>query len=124
MKTINKTLIVSALSWGLLTTPAIAKAVSNIDSSHWINKLTVSGALEVEYGSSESYAGVDSSDVTLATVELGFDARINDRIDAHLTFLYEEDDTPIEVDEGTISVSLNAGHSVVMGQMYVPFGAF
>lgn len=131
MQKMNKTLLVSALSWSLLVTSAVskegeahAKAISNIDSAHWINRLTVGGLLEVEASSAESFSGASSSDLTLATAELVFDARVNPSIDAHLSFLYEEDDTPFEVDEATISVALDDSKSVVMGQMYVPFGAF
>ena len=127
----KKILPITILCWGLVVTPGIAKedephvkSLRAIDSSHWINKLTVGGLLEVEANSSESYTGVDSSDLTLATAALAFNAKINDRIEAHLSFLYEEDETPLEVDEGTIVVSLAGGSSLVMGQMYVPFGPF
>ncbi|MEE8300436.1 MAG: LbtU family siderophore porin [Desulfatiglandales bacterium] len=93
----------------------------------------LSGLIEVE-ASSEAIDHVDpavdderSSDIVLATVELGVDADIAKHVKGHILFLFEEDDTePIEVDEGIISID---GEDVLplylnAGTMYVPFGRF
>lgn len=130
MKRLKKVLIATALSGGFIAMPAIAeedlhtKVIQQLGSSHWMNKLTFSGILEVEARSTESYAGADSSDISLATAVLTFDAKINTRIDAHLSLLYEEDETPLEVDEATIVVMLGENQVIVMGQMYLPLGVF
>ncbi len=67
----------------------------------------------------------DSSDITLATVELGVDVDVSPHVGGHVLFLYEEDGgSGVEVDEGFIILDgkdrvpfyLNAG------KMYVPFG--
>jgi len=46
----------------------------------------------------------ETSDIVLATVELAMDADIVDHVQGHILFLHEEDDTPIEVDEGIITI--------------------
>ena len=44
-------------------------------------------------------------------------------VNAYVSFLYEEDDTAYDVDEGYISVALGAIH-IQAGQMYIPFGSY
>jgi hypothetical protein len=69
----------------------------------------------------------NSSDIVLATAELGVDADIAKHVKGHILLLWEEDDTePIDLDEGIISIN---GEDVVplylnTGKMYVPFGRF
>ncbi|MFC1749492.1 LbtU family siderophore porin [Pseudomonadota bacterium] len=105
-----------------LSLPALAVALPLTASAADIE---VSGAIEVEASFGDSYAGTDSSDITLATVELGFDSQINDRVSAHLLMLHEDDDTePMEVDEGIISIDMGNGWAINAGRMYVPFGAY
>ncbi len=116
MKTIKlKHLSASMLiAMGMGATPAMAEPT-----------LKVSGAVEIEMNSGEAYDSAEkSSDIALATVELGFDAKINDRVSAHILMLHEDDSTESPtIDEGTITISdgtmfLNAG------RMYIPFGNF
>ena len=98
----------------------------------WFENITLSGAIEVEAGfekidyNDPATKDEDSSDIVLATVELGIDAEITKHVSGHILFLYEEDDTDLEVDEGIISIN---GEDVLplylnAGQMYVPFGNF
>jgi hypothetical protein len=99
----------------------------------WADKITLSGLIEAE-GYYEDYdydtpaeKDEDSSDITLATVELGIDVDIIKHVKGHLLFLWEEDDTePVDVDEGYITLD---GEDVVplylnVGKLYVPFGNF
>lgn len=88
-------------------------------------EVEISGLIEAEANFASDFNDVDSSDIALATVELGFDAQINDRVSSSVLLLHEDDDTePMEVDEGTITVDLTNGWSVTAGRMYVPFGVF
>ncbi|ALP53385.1 hypothetical protein Tel_09600 [Candidatus Tenderia electrophaga] len=88
-------------------------------------ELEFGGLVEAELFVGDEFTGADYSDIVLATIELGVDARLNDRVSAHLLMLHEDDDTePMEVDEGFISVRLDHGLSVSAGRMYVPFGSF
>jgi len=67
--------------------------------------LSFSGAVEVEYGFENGYGDEKTSDITLATVELGVEARISDWAVTDVVLLWEEDDTPqVEVDKGTITL--------------------
>ena len=104
----------------LLVLPTVSFA-----SDNWADRVQVSGVVEVEAGAVDD-SSVDSSDIATATVQLGIEATINDGVTGHVLLLHEEDDTPLEVDEGSITVSLNGQGSVYLtaGQMYVPFGNF
>jgi hypothetical protein len=99
----------------------------------WADKITLSGFIEAE-AFYEDYDyddpaedDEDSSDITLATVELGVDVDIIKHVKGHVLFLWEEDDTePVDVDEGFITLD---GEDVVplylnVGKLYVPFGNF
>jgi hypothetical protein len=99
----------------------------------WADKITLSGVIEAE-AFYEDYDyddpaedDEDSSDITLATVELGVDVDIIKHVKGHVLFLWEEDDTePVDVDEGFITLD---GEDVVplylnVGKLYVPFGNF
>ena len=97
----------------------------------WSDKITLSGAIEVEVG----YEDFDyddpaeddekSSDISLATVELGVDVDIVKYVKGHVLFKYE-DDEDVFVDEGSISIN---GEDVVplylnAGKLYIPFGNY
>jgi len=100
----------------------------------WADKITLSGVIEVE-ANYENYDydnpaadDEDSSDITLATVELGVDVDIIKHVKGHVLFLWEEDenDDNVVVDEGFITLD---GEDVVplylnVGKLYVPFGNF
>ena len=87
---------------------------------------TVSGLLEAEMSFADSYTGQSSSDIVLATAELSFDAEISEWVSGHVSLLYEEDETDLEVDEGYIQYgnSFLSSFSVKAGQIYIPFGNF
>ena len=99
----------------------------------WADKITLSGVIEAEayyedYDNDDpAIKDEDSSDITLATVELGVDVDITKHVKGRVLFLWEEDDTePVDVDEGFITLD---GEDVVplylnVGKLYVPFGNF
>lgn len=86
---------------------------------------TLSGAVEVEAGFVSNDDG-DTSDITVPTVELGIDNKLNDKLDGHLLFLYGqgENSDNISVDEATLTFKPREGLDVTVGRMYVPFGKF
>ena len=94
----------------------------------WWQGVEMSGVVEVEASHTDrsGFSGGDESDIAVATVELGIDARINDWTRANVTLLYEEDDTPLDVDAATLTI----GNSDVTplyftaGKMALPFGHF
>lgn len=84
------------------------------------------GALvEIEAGHSSPYSGRGSSDLQVATVEIGVAGKINDWVTGEIILLYEEDETPLEVDVAAVNIAPPGGPwYLVAGQQYVPFGAF
>jgi len=99
---------------------------------NWADKIHPGACIEVE-ASYEDYnfhdpskRDTDTSDLVLATVEIGFDVDIAKHVKASLFFLYEEDATDFDVDQGIITID---GADVVplyvdLGKMYIPFGMF
>ena len=98
----------------------------------WADKIHPSACIEVEASYQDynfhdpSVRDTDTSDLVLATVEIGFDVDITKHVKASLFFLYEEDATEFDVDQGIITID---GADVVplyvdLGKMYVPFGRF
>ena len=90
------------------------------------DKISMGGVLEVELGyeDNEEPPAMKGSDIVLATVEIGIDAEINDKVKGHILLLWEEDDTPLDIDEGTITLTAPYGLSLTAGKMYIPFGAY
>ncbi|MBK83894.1 MAG: LbtU family siderophore porin [Pseudomonadota bacterium] len=87
--------------------------------------LVIAGAVEVEAAYGEDYAGEASSDVAVATVELGLSHEISNELSANVVLLFEEDDTPLEVDVATLTYSpWESFFSFNLGQDYMPFGTY
>lgn len=95
--------------------------------SEWV---TISGLIEAEVGfesiDHSDGSEEDNSDVTLATVELGIEAKPLDWTTGFILFLYEEDDDDLNVDEGhvTLGATDDTPYYLTIGKLYVPFGAF
>jgi len=90
--------------------------------------LTVTALVETEFSSAKDFAGDRSSDLTLSTVELGFDFTPTEWAAGHVLFKYEEgeNDDNIEVDEAFVTLG-NAEHFPLLltaGKFVLPFGAF
>lgn len=93
--------------------------------SGWFSKVEVHGAVEVEGSYSDPYTGGSTSDIALATAAIGLQAQVHDWVGAEVSLLYEEDDTPLELDTGSITLAPpNGPWSLQAGQIYVPFGVF
>ena len=94
----------------------------------WTDRINIGVLLETEvsYSKTDLTTGGDTttSDIVLATAELDIGVEIHEKVYGQLNYLYEEDDTPLGVDVGTITVGDFNGVSVTVGQMYVPFGMF
>jgi len=105
---------ISALCIGYLP---MVMADSSIDTS---------GVLEVELSTGKDYNGNRNGDITLATASVAMDTVLSDHASAHVSLLYEEGETPLEIDEAYISARprFPSAISFKVGQMYVPFGTF
>lgn len=87
--------------------------------------ISFGGVVEVEAFYSNPYAGGDESDVVLATGALGVTAAINGWIRAEVSTLYEENETPLEIDTASVMLAKpHGGWSMRAGQFYVPFGVY
>jgi len=93
------------------------------EDQHWVQRINMSGVVEAEYGSAESFDGTKSSDIAVATVEVNIDAKVTDKVNAYITLLHEEDATDFSVDAAYIDVDLGVVN-VQAGAMGAPFGAF
>lgn len=92
----------------------------------WLDRIEIAGLIEVEASYVSPYEGDSESDITLATAELGIAAQVNDWVDAAISFLYEEDETDLEVDIASITIANPEATPVFItaGQLYVPFGSY
>jgi hypothetical protein len=91
------------------------------------DRITISGLLEVA-ASAENLELADgdseaTSDLTLATAQLGFGLKLTEKVRGNLSFLYEEDATDLEVDEAAVDLNF-APLFARLGRLYVPFGVF
>jgi hypothetical protein len=111
----------------------LEEAMGTGGMSRWLDRISLSGLIEVEAGYEDidyddpAVDDEDSSDLVLATVELGIDVDFIKHVSGHVLLLWEEDETePLDVDEAFIRLD---GEDVLplylqAGKMYVPFGNF
>lgn len=93
---------------------------------NWYRNIEIAGLIEVEAGYLSPYEGDSESDIVLATAELGIHSQVNDWIEAGISFLYEQNETDLEVDTAYLTLT-NADASplfLTAGQVYVPFGVY
>lgn len=89
--------------------------------------LTIGGVIEVEYGVENLANGNNNDAITLSTAELGIAGALDERFDAYLTLLYEQDENNnnIAVDEAVLNGKTADGkYAFAVGRLYVPFGAY
>ncbi|TAA41762.1 LbtU family siderophore porin [Corallincola spongiicola] len=101
------------------------QAKANAPASEWNKYITVSGVVEVEAGYADPFAGDSESDIVLATAELGVTAIVHPWVAADIVFLYEEDETDLEVDVATVTIANPDGSwHLLAGKQYLPFGNY
>lgn len=85
--------------------------------------VTISGSIEIEAGYTDTDTD-DTSDIRLATVELGVEAKPIQHLSGHLVLLFEEDDTELEIDQGYIRLDGEdrCPFYAEAGRLYLPFG--
>ncbi|OQW85938.1 MAG: hypothetical protein BWK76_07290 [Desulfobulbaceae bacterium A2] len=126
-KFLNSTMVATALVLGAAG-GAVAGAEEKAPLGKINDALTVTALLETEFSSAKNFAGESSSDLTLSTVELGFDFTPTDWAAAHVLLKYEEgkNDNDIEIDEAFFTLG-NAEHfplKFTAGKFVLPFGVF
>lgn len=91
------------------------------------SSLSITGLVEMEGSYEKIEGGDDSSDLALATVELGIEATLNEQTHGHVVLLWEDGEEEIAVDEAVISLTapqpiLNHELTLHAGRIYLPFG--
>ena len=92
--------------------------------SEWV---TLSGTIEIEAGFESSDADdSDSSDISLATAELGIEATPQDWVTGFMLISWEDDDDELIVDQAHITLGNtdDIPYYLSAGKLYVPFGVF
>jgi uncharacterized coiled-coil protein SlyX len=108
----------------------LAAAEGEAPAEAWFRNVEIAGLVEVEAGYSDygdGFVDEDSSDVVLATFELGIASQITPWVEAGASLLYEDDgETQLDVDTAFVTLA-NPDRSplfVTAGQIYVPFGLY
>lgn len=113
----------------LVTAIAMIGLVSNevaFAENDWLSGVAVDGVLKIMAGYSKDYADKDASDIIVHTAILGITAKPNEWATGRLTYKYEENKTPLSVDDAYIilgNLDKSPGY-LKMGQFVVPFGNF
>ena len=89
----------------------------------WFNGVEVGGVIEVEGAYERPYEGDTATDISVATVELGIGAEVNDWVGGEVVLLYGGED--VGVDAASLAIGPPSGDwSLTVGQQYLPFGTF
>ncbi len=91
----------------------------------WWQGVSMSGLVEVEAVSANT-DDADTSDIAVATVELGLEAELSDWARASVVLLYEEEGTPLDVDAATLTFGNTevSPFYLTVGRTVIPFGRF
>jgi hypothetical protein len=92
----------------------------------WHERLELAGLVEVAASHRDPFTGAAEDDLVLATFELAISAQLSDWVEVGASLLYEEDDTPLELDTAFIAFANPRVRPlfVTVGQFYLPFGAY
>ncbi len=102
-------------------------ADSSIGDEGMMSSWQFSGLMEMQVNAGHDFSGKILSDITVATIELAAQTRINPWVSASIALLYEEDNTePHEVDAAilTLGNKEDQPYTVTVGRTYVPFGVY
>lgn len=120
--------VIKEKDWQLKKMGMQAKEVvkqSEEDESAWFKRIELSGTLELEASHSDPFAGQPTSDLVVATAEMGLAAQVHDWVAGEITLLHEEDDTNLEVDVATVTIAQpDSWWFLTGGQFYLPFGTY
>ncbi|MEX2617843.1 MAG: LbtU family siderophore porin [Alphaproteobacteria bacterium] len=92
----------------------------------WWKRVKIGGVIEAEATSTSSFGNNDSSDLTLAKVELYFDANPVKYVNTHVQLLFEDGSNNITLDEAFVTLGDTGEFPAYLqvGQFAVPFGNF
>ncbi len=93
-------------------------------SAAWPENVEVGGSLIGEFGATTGDLYSDSSDLSVYEFYLLMNVELHERVDATVSFLYEEAGTPFGIDEAFMTLEGNEMWMFNLGKMYLPFGRF
>ena len=104
----------------------VSANVSMADDNQWLTGVKVYGLVQVEAQYHQDYEDTDTSDIVVDEMDFGIEARVNKWAKADIIFIYEEDGTPLGIDEAFLTLGNTDESPLYMaeGQMYVPVGNF
>lgn len=111
------------LSVLIITTPLNVFSATPTDGLEF----SISGVIEVEYGVENLAIGGGSDSLTLSTAEINIARPLNEKFDAYIILLYEQDENNnnIIVDEAVLNgKTVDGKYAFAVGRLYVPFGAY
>lgn len=119
MKLKLKPLVAAAISFGLINTNLLM-------ADEILSGVTLSGSLQIETEYNRDYDDTNTSDIVVDELTLGIEAQVHKWVNTQILFLYEEGETPLEIDEAFITLGDLETLPIYlsMGQLYVPFGNF
>ena len=88
------------------------------------DQLSMSGVLEIDAYSLDQDNGPDELDLVVSTLEVGLDARINEKLGISTVFLYEDGFNGLEVDTAIMQLALSDDIEMTAGQMTLAFGRY
>ncbi|MBF0263740.1 MAG: LbtU family siderophore porin [Gammaproteobacteria bacterium] len=104
----------------ILSTQTHAEEVISV-----MDAVEIGGLIEVEAQNVSPDGAASSSDIYVATAELGIGAKINKNVTADMVLLYEGPDATLELDAATITITPDSMPlSFTFGKTGVPFGVF
>ena len=93
----------------------------------FLDSIEVGGVVEIEATDSRDFAKTDSSDITLAKVELFLDARPADYVSTHVQLIYEDGGSEVvSLDEAIVTLGDPEAFPAYLqaGKWVMPFGGF
>ncbi|NNJ92895.1 MAG: carbohydrate porin [Gammaproteobacteria bacterium] len=105
----------------------MSESSSSTDGS-WFKAVEIGGVVEIEAQQVSPDGAADTSDIYVATAELGVAAQVNDWVSAEIVLLYEDDGShsgEIDVDVATINIAdPDSNWFMTTGQYTLPFGNY
>ena len=104
---------------------AAEAAKSKAPDEGFLSKIQIGGVLEVEASSTSSFAGADSTDLTLAKVEFFLDAQPTNWVSTHVQLNIEDGSTNVNLDEAWVTIANDKFTPLFLqaGQYAVPFSS-
>ncbi|MDM8566964.1 LbtU family siderophore porin [Candidatus Halobeggiatoa sp. HSG11] len=108
----------------IATLVSLASSQTLFAAKEVLTGVTVSGFVQTEIRYNNDYDDVDSSDIAVDEINFTIEGQAHKFAKATLSFKYEEDSTPLEIDNAYLTLTSDSPLYLEIGQLYVPFGNF